>query len=180
MADGKEIWQLSGLTGNPIPTPLHHGGLVYLMSGFMGSALQAVKVSGAKGDLRGTPSVAWTHNRNTPYTPTGVVYGDYLYFLRSNSGVLSCLDAKTGKVHYEGKKMRKIGTTYSSIVGANGHVYITARRGWTKVVKVGPEYEDVSSNRIKDTVDATAAIAGNEMFVRGWSALYCIAATGSK
>ena len=175
LKSGKEIWNLSGLTRNAIPTPLHRNGVIYLMSGFMGSSLQAVKLAGAKGNLRSSDNVVWTYKRNTPYTPTGVVYGDYLYFLRVNSGVLTCLNAETGKVHYEGQRLRRVGTTYSSIVGANGHVYITSRRGWTKVVKVGEDYVDVASNRVRDTVDSTFAIVDDEIYIRGWKNLYCIA-----
>jgi hypothetical protein len=89
--------------------------------------------------------------------------------------VLTCLNAETGEVHYEGQRLRRVGTTYSSIVGANGHVYITSRRGWTKVVKVGKEYVDVASNRVRDTVDSTFAIVGDEIYIRGWKNLYCIA-----
>lgn len=174
---GDEVWRCSGLTRNAIPTPLHRDGVAYLMTGFRGSALQAIKLSGAKGRLDGGPQVLWQHDRETSYTPTGLVYDDLLYFLRVNNGVLSCLDAKSGKVWYEGQKLRRIGTVYSSIVGAAGRIYVTSRRAKTSVVKVGKTFEELATNNLDDTVDATAAIVGDEIFMRGRRKLYCIAET---
>ena len=172
---GDLVWSCSGLTGNPIPTPIYDDGVVYLMTGFRGSSLQAIKLSGAKGDLRDSEHVVWWHRKNTPYAPTGLVYKGYLYFLRVNSGVLSCLDAKTGKAHYEGQRLKRMRTTYSSIVGVADRIYITSRRAKTTVVKIGPKYERLALNNLDDVIDATVAIAGDELYMRGRRYLYCIA-----
>lgn len=171
---GKEIWQSSGMTINVIPTPVHVDGVVYVMSGFRGAALQAIRLEGAKGDITGTDQVLWEHTRNTSYTPTPLVYDDKIYFLRVNSGTLSCLDRNTGEVHYEAKRlgMREV---YSSPVGANKRVYITSRDGITKVLKLSGEYEELATNRLDDGFDATHAIVGDELYMRGNKYLYCIA-----
>ena len=67
LATGDEIWSLGGMTRNCIPTPIHRDGVVYLMSGFRGNMLQAVRLAGAKGDVTGTDQVLWTRRRRTPY-----------------------------------------------------------------------------------------------------------------
>ncbi len=174
LATGDEIWSVSGMTDYTVPTPIHEDGLVYLMSGYKGAILHVVKLDGAKGDLSESPNLVWSHKRNTSYTPTPLLYDGFLYFLRVNSGVLSCLDGKTGKVHYEGKRLR-MRTVYSSPVGVAGHVYITSRDGVTKVLKLGAEYEEVSTNTLDDGFDATIAIVGDELYLRGQESIYCIA-----
>ncbi|MEE9125917.1 MAG: PQQ-binding-like beta-propeller repeat protein, partial [Planctomycetota bacterium] len=141
---GEVIWSCSGMTGNCIPTPIHVDGIAYLMSGFNGSALQAIKLSGAKGDITDSEDhILWEHRRGCPYTPSGLVYDGYVYFMFSNSGRLSCLDAKTGKPYYSGKRLRGLRTVYSSLVGAAGHIYVSGRKGRTKVIKLGKEFEVV-------------------------------------
>jgi outer membrane protein assembly factor BamB len=163
------------MTDNCIPTPIHRDGIVWLMSGFRGSMLQAVRLAGAKGDLSGTDHVLWSHGQNTSYTPSALLYGDYLYFLRVNNGVLSCVDAKTGKVFYDGERLG-LRTVYSSPVGAGGRVYITSREGQTKVIALGKEYEELASNQLDDVFDASAAIVDDRIYLRGAANLYCIGA----
>ena len=48
---GKIVWSCSGMTTNTIPTPNYRDGTAYLMSGFRGANLQAVKLQGASGEL---------------------------------------------------------------------------------------------------------------------------------
>lgn len=172
---GELIWSATGMTTNPIPSPIHADGLAYLMSGFRGSSLQVIELSGADGDISDSDRIIWTHNRNTSYTPSALLYDDFIYFLRSNNGVLSCLDAKTGEVHYEGQRLPGIRSIYSSPLGAGGYVYVTSREGTTKVIKLGSEYVEVATNTLEDGFDASAIAVGNELYLRGREHLYCIA-----
>ena len=96
-----------------------------------------------------------------------------IYFLLENTGRLSCLDAKTGEIHYT-KRLRGLRTVYSSPVGAADHVYFTARNGRTKVIKLGPEFTEVATNKLDDTIDASPAIVGDRIYMRGRKHLYCI------
>ena len=70
------------------------------MSGFRGNDLKAIRVADAKGNIDGTSAIVWTLDRDTPYVPSPVLVDGVLYFLKSNNGILSALDAKTGKPHY--------------------------------------------------------------------------------
>lgn len=170
---GDVVWSLGGMTPNCIPSPACADGVVYLMSGFRGNALQAIRLAGAKGDLADSDNVLWRHNEGTSYVPSQLVYDGFLYFLRTNSGVLSCLDAKTGKVHYEGEKLG-FKMIYASPVGAAGRVYLTSRDGVTKVIKLGATYEELATNTLDDGFDASAAIVGDTLLLRGRKSLYCI------
>ncbi len=175
LASGETIWQLGGLTLNVVPSPVYGDGLVYLMSGFRGNALQAVRIEGARGDLAGSAAVAWTHDRHTPYVPSPLLYGDKLYFLKSNTAILSCLDAKTGEVLYTEQRIEGLDNVYASIVGAAGRVYVTGRGGTTVVLRHGADYEVLASNTLDEAFDASPAIAGGEIYLRGKSYLYSLA-----
>jgi len=175
LSSGEPLWSCSGMTRNPIPSPIQVGGIAYLMSGYQGSTMQAIKLAGAQGNLRDSDNLLWTHSRGTSYVPSAIVYKGGVYFLRVSNGVLTCLDAKTGEVNYEGQRMRRMGTVYSSPVAAAGRIYFTSRRGYTKVIKAGTKYEELATNRLHDVVDGTPAIVGDEIYMRGEKFLYCIA-----
>jgi outer membrane protein assembly factor BamB len=110
----------------------------------------------------------------TPYTPSPLLYGESLYFLKRNSAVLSTLNAKTGVALYGTQRLEGVGDVYSSPVGANGRVYITDRDGNTLVIRHGSEFEILASNSLDDGFDASAAIVDDEIFLRGKKHLYCI------
>ena len=104
------------------------------------------------------------------------MYGNHLYFLKSNNGILSCFDVKTGKGHYGPERLKQIEGVYASPVGAAGRVYLPGRDGNTLVFKDGPALEVLGTNALDDGFDASPAIAGDELYLRGRQHLYCIAA----
>ncbi len=178
LATGDVVWQLAGMTLNVIPSPVYDDGLVILMSGFRGNAVQAIRLPGAKGDLAGTEAVAWTHDRHTPYVPSPLLYDGKLYFLKTNSAILTCMDARTGEVLYTEQRLDGLTNVYASIVGASGRVYVAGRNGTTLVLKHGKELEILASNTLDDGFDASPAIAGRELYLRGRSHLYSLAEDG--
>jgi len=108
--------------------------------------------------------------------PSPLLYDDCLYFLDNNRAILSCFDARKGEPHYEQQRLEGVsGMVYASIVGAGGHVYIASRDGKVLVLKKGPEYEVVATNEFPDEFDASPAIAGDEIYLRGKNTLYCVA-----
>ena len=175
LESGELLWESSGMTQNVIPSPVTANGMVYVMSGFRGNALQAVRLSAAKGDISGTNTIVWTLDRDTPYTPSPLLYDDMLYFLKGNDGVLSCYDASSGEEHFSGQSLEGIKGIYASPVGASGRVYIASRNGSTQVIKHGRQYEVLATNTLDDGFSASLAIVRNEIFLRGHKNLYCIA-----
>ncbi len=171
---GETIWTSSGMTVNSIPSPVNANGLVYMMSGFRGSALQAVRYADASGNIKGSNALVWEYNQDTPYVPSPLLYDNNLYFFKVNGGILTNLNATSGEPHFSRQRLDHIKNVYASPVGANGHVYLTGREGFTMVLKNGPEFNVVAANELDDSFDASAAIVGDAIFLRGHRNLYCI------
>jgi outer membrane protein assembly factor BamB len=173
---GEIVWETAGLTMNPIPSPVSSDGVVYLMSGFRGNSLKAVRLADAKGDITGTPAIVWTYDRDTPYVPSPVLYDNILYFLKGNTGVLSAFDAKTGKPHYQVQRIEGVPNVFASPVAADGKLYVLGQDGSAAVIKHGPTYELIGVNKLDDRFDASPALADGEIYLRGYKYLYCVAA----
>ncbi|MCB9881301.1 MAG: PQQ-binding-like beta-propeller repeat protein [Planctomycetes bacterium] len=180
LATGDVVWECSGMTTNSIPSPCYADGIVYLMSGFRGFALQAIRLDGAKGDLQGSENLVWVYGSNTSYVPSALLYKGKLWFVRNNTGRLSCLDAKTGKEFYTGQKLAGVTSIYSSPVGAADRVYLTSRDGHTVVIGAGDSYEELAESQVDDEVDASLVIVDDEIFLRGRKSLYCISEKGQR
>lgn len=175
LATGELIWKCTGLTHNVIPHPVEANGIVYVASGFRGNALFAVRLSGAKGDITGTDAIAWKLGKNTPYTPSPVLYQNKLYLLKSNNGILSCYDAGDGKEYYSNQRFEGMGNIYASPVGAKDRIYFIGNKGEMVVIKHGSEFKVLAKNELDDNFNASPAIVGNEIYLRGYKNLYCIA-----
>jgi outer membrane protein assembly factor BamB len=174
LATGQPVWECGGMTTNVIPTPVAGFDMVYALSGFRGAALLAIKL-GRTGDLTGTDAIAWQHGKGTPYVPSPLLSGERLYFFSGNNGILSCFHARTGQPFYETERIGDLlGGMYASPVAANGHVYLAGRDGKTVVVKDAEKLEAVATNKLDDRFDASPAVAGRELFLRGHAHLYCI------
>lgn len=175
LASGKQIWECAGMTANSIPSPVTADGVLYAISGFRGSALLAIKLAGASGDLTDSTAILWKHNKSTPYVPSPLLYGDKLYFFAGNNAMLSCFDAKTGKALIDAERIDDLQGVYASPVGAKDRVYLVGRNGAAKVIKNSGKIELLASNRLEDRIDASPAIAGKDLFLRGHEHLYCLA-----
>lgn len=173
LATGSLLWECSGQTANAIPTPVADDGRVIVMSGFRGSALQVIRLGGS-GDLTGTDSIVWSHNKGTPYVPSPLLYGNRLYFLSGNNAMLSIFDARTGKPEVEMERLNGITGVYASPVGAAGRVYLAGRDGGVVVLKEGPRVEVLGTNHLEDGFDASPAVVGNRLYLRGRTSLYCL------
>lgn len=169
---GEVIWTSTGMTRNVIPNPVYANGILYVMSGFRGNALQAIDLSKAKGDITGTDAIIWTYNQDTPYTPNPLLMDGKLYFLRANNGFLTCLDAQTGEPYYTKQNVEGISTLFSSPSGGDGKIYIAAENICV-VLKAGETYEILSSNRLDDNFHASPVIVDNDLILRGFKSLYC-------
>jgi outer membrane protein assembly factor BamB len=174
-ATGAIVWETAGLTMNPIPSPVSGGGMVFLMSGFRGNSLKAIRLEGAKGDITSTPAIAWTLDRDTPYVPSPLLYEGILYFLKTNNGLLTAVDAKTGKAHYQAQRLDAVPNVFASPVAAAGRIYIVGREGTTAVIKPGPTLEVLGASTLDDHFDASPALVDGEMYLRGVKNLYCVA-----
>ncbi len=168
---GAEIWHMSGGGDCPVPTPLIWHGLVFLMSAHgPRSPIYAVRTD-AQGDvsLRNGVStnryVAWSTARGGSYMQTPLVIGDYLYSCNVD-GVLSCFEARTGKLIYK----ERLGTggngfTASPVVSTR-KIYFTSERGSVFVVRPGANFSVLATNELNEVCMATPAISDGVIFFR--------------
>lgn len=172
LKSGRELWRCAGQTERPVASAVVQDDMVFITSGHRGSFLGAFRLGG-EGDIRGTSNVAWTYDRDTPDIASPLLSNGRLYFFKAKTGILSCVDAATGKPHYTGKRTG-LRTLYASPVAANGHLYLSDRDGTTVVLRDSDQFEPVAQNSIGEAIDATPAPVDNQLFLRGEEHLYCI------
>ena len=173
LSSGDLIWQANGLTGNVIPCPVLDGDYVICMSGYQGYSAMAIPIT-ETGDISGSEKIRWTQERGTPYIPSPLLYDGLLYYNQSNQSILTCLDSATGEVAYGPKRLGKLSNLYASPVGGGGKIYLVGRGGTTLVIKPGKTFEILATNQLDERFDASPALAGKQLFLRGAKHLYCI------
>ena len=169
---GKELWRHKGLESNAVNTPVVSNDMVVITSGYPLKIALALRAGGS-GDVTGSKQLVWSYNKGTAYVPSPILYGDYLYLMAGN-GSLTCLDAKTGKVAYEGARVPKAIPFTASPVAYEDKVLITSDEGETFVVKAGPKHEIIGTNSVGEAVFASPAIADGKIFIRGVNNLFAI------
>lgn len=167
--DGSEIWRvLYGKGFSVVPRPVFAHGLIFLSSGYQQPVGYAIRPDG-KGDVTET-HVAWTAAKRVPLNPSMLVVGDELYML-SDTGILSCMDAKTGAVHYE---ERVLGSSSASLLAADGRIYGIDEQGKSAVIKPGKTFELIATSELREKTQASMAVVDNDLLVRTEKALYRI------
>jgi outer membrane protein assembly factor BamB len=168
---GKEVWRMKGGGDIPVPTPVVANGLVFIMNAHgVSSPIYAIRWNATgdislQGDAKSNDHIAWSVARGGAYMQTPLVYGDYLYSCQIN-GVLSCYEAKTGKMLYN----ERLGTGRTgftaSPVAADGKLYFASEDGDVYVVKTGPEFKVLATNPMGEVCMATPAISEGILYFR--------------
>lgn len=174
LQSGKELWKCGGQTERPCASAVALEGVVYVGSGFRGAFMGAFKLDG-RGDIAKTKQVVWTIDHDTPDVASPALSDNRLYFYKGKSGQLSCVDAKTGKPYYTAQRIPEMNNTYASPIAVAGRVYLTDRSGKIVVIEDSEKLKVLASNSMGETVDATPAVADNQLFIRGERHLFCIA-----
>src|ERR1039457_211341 len=170
---GKLIWQTTGLGRNAIPMPVVADGVAFVMSGYQAPNLLAIRL-GREGDLTGTDAILWQNQRGNSYTPSPVLHEGKLYVL-TDSGTISCFDARTGKPFYAQQRLPKSYSFKSSPVAANGKLYLSTEDGDVVVLRMGEKFDVLATNTLADQVFiATPAIMDGAIYLRGQNTLFCI------
>jgi outer membrane protein assembly factor BamB len=171
-ATGKELWRMKGLESNAVTTPLAGDGVVVLSSGYPSKLTVAVKPGGS-GDITGTPQVLWRYDKGAAYVPSPILYRGLVYLV-TDKGLVTCLDAKTGEVKYEGGRPPVAAGLMASPVAVDGHILIPSQDGDTFVLKAGPTFEIVRTNPLGEPIGASPAVVGGRIYVRGETHLFAI------
>jgi outer membrane protein assembly factor BamB len=171
LATGKEVFRLAGGGDIPVPTPISAHGLYFFTSAHGPVApILAVKATAA-GDVSlaegasSSPQVAWSQARDGAYMQTPLVWEELLFVCRDN-GVLCAYEARTGRRLYQQRLGDGRTGFTASAVAAAGRIYYTSEEGDVYVVKAGPEFELLRTNRLGEVAMATPAIAGGVIYFR--------------
>ena len=177
-ADGSELWRATGLQNNAIHSPMTVGDLAVFTSGYPGKVVFAIPLD-SRGDLTGTDPRVWTYRKGTGYVPSNLLY-DGLLYLTNDGGVITCLDARTGDVVYEGGRLPIRGRYSASMVGGGGGILMVNTDGDAAIIRAGREHEVLGSFSLGESVWATPAIVGDRLYVRGREHLFALGPAGSE
>jgi outer membrane protein assembly factor BamB len=165
---GQEIWRLRYKGYSVIPRPVYGHGMLFLSTGYEVPLLLAIRPDG-KGDVTDTHLV-WSKKKVAPHAPSPLLAGNQLYVV-SDEGLASCLEAKTGAVHWS---ERLDGGFSASPLLADGKVYFQNEEGTGFVVKASTKFELLATNEMKEKTLASYAAADGAIFLRTAERLYRI------
>ena len=161
---GSELWRCGGNLFEVIPTPAVGAGLVFCTSGRAGPTL-AIR-PGGQGDVTDT-HVTWKTTRGSPFVPSPLVYGDYLYTVNDMASIVTCFRAATGEVMWQERLGRPRREGFSaSPVAVDGKVFFTNDNGQTFVLRAGPEFELLHINDIGARTLASPALVDGRWYIR--------------
>ena len=169
---GEELWRCGGMLREVIPTPAVGHGLIYCASGRAGPTL-AIR-PGGRGDVTRT-HVAWSTTRGSPFVPSPMVYGDYLYQINDMSSIITCLNARTGETVWQERlgRPRREGISASPIV-VDDKLFVTNDEGLTFVLGTGPDFELLHVNDIGARTLASPALVDGIWYIRTANELFAI------
>lgn len=196
---GKLLWFCEAMDSDSFCSSLvANGDELYAIEGRGGGSI-AVR-AGGDGDV--TKSHILWKGRHTNRICTPLYHDGLLYFI--SSGIVNCIEAKTGNKVYQtrlsaggGDEQRprggqrggpgggfggfggggRGGQDYSSPVAADGKLYFISRGGDVHVVKLGPKFEHLATNRLTDATEdfsASPAIGDRQIIIRSSKHLYCV------
>jgi outer membrane protein assembly factor BamB len=165
---GKELWRLeerSSHSGSTRPVPGH--GLIFYPTGFPTGQLLAIRLAETRD---APPEVVWKITRGVPSKPSVLLVGD-LIFMVNDTGITSCVEAKTGTSVWTS---RIAGTFSASPISAAGRIYFFNEDGKAAVIEAGRSFKVLSENLLDDGFMASPAVVGNALILRTRTHLYRI------
>ncbi len=165
-ATGKEIWRVKHGGFSNASRPMFGHGMVFVNTGFGRPTVWAVRADG-KGDVTDS-HVVWKCNKGMSMKPTPVLVGD-LIFASADSGILTCVEAKTGEVVWQ----ERVGGQFSaSPIYADGRIYFFNHDPKTFVIEPAREYKPIAVNKLETGFMASPAVAGKAIYLRTKKHLY--------
>lgn len=183
LSDGSQIWECGGMSSNIVATPVAGDGMVFIGCSYEFRVMMGIRLTGAEGDITDTDNVVWQVRERTPYVPSPLLVDGSLYYLRHYQNIVTRLDSATGEEQIPPFRLSGLRDIYASPVAAAGRIYITDRDGTTMVISHAGDARNnpprlLAANRLDDSISASLAVAGNQLFIRGEKFLYCIAESG--
>jgi outer membrane protein assembly factor BamB len=138
------------------------------------SGLIAVRPGSARGRLESS-AVLWRVQKNLPYIPAPLLYGDVIYLVK-DGGIITTVDPATGRTIKEGRSPRAPGNYYASPVAVDDKVFVANTEGQITVLKASGAWDVLGVNELGEDVHATPALSDGRVYVRTRTSLYCFGA----
>lgn len=124
-------------------------------------------------DDAGQLSEVWRIERNVPHIPSVIVVGDHCY-LWDDAGIVTCLDAATGKELWKGRVPGVEGPCMGSPVSDGKSVFAVDESGNLHAIAVGEAMKPLGSIPLGDLCRSTPAFGDGAMFVRTFHRLFAL------
>ena len=170
---GDLLWHCEGLTTNVISSPVADADTVYCMSSYGDSEVLAIPLD-AQGEVT-ADKLRWSFTQAAPYGPSPVLLDHRLYLTRGKASIVFSLDTETGKPVWPLSRLPEASSDlFASPVAAGERIYFLAADGAMAVLRKGDTFEPLAVNRLDEQFEASPAIVGRQMFLRGRRHLYCL------
>jgi outer membrane protein assembly factor BamB len=154
-------WEIDVFDKRSVSSPVVVGDLVFGSCGSGGGGNYVVAVH--PGDRSGAkPEIAYKIEKSAPYVPSIVAYKD-LAFLWSDKGVITCIDVKTGEIHYQ----QRVGGNFSgSPIRIQDRIYGMSDEGDCLVIAATKEFKELGRNPLGDLTRSTPSVAYGKLYLR--------------
>jgi outer membrane protein assembly factor BamB len=166
--NGELLWYMGSQRQTPVPTPVFHNGVIYLIRGYRNSDFMALR-PGGRGEIMPS-SFLWRIASGASYVPS-ILYYEGLIYVTNEVGIAACVDAQTGK---EVWKQRLGGVFFASPVAGDQKIYMASETGEIFVLRAGREPAILARNDLDERIIASPAISNRNIFLRSDGSLFCI------
>lgn len=160
---GKILWeQEQAFDKRCVSSPILAGNIILgsCGSGGGGNFVTAIKTGSA--NAGGKTELIYQIKKSAPYVPTGVAMGDRVW-LWSDGGIVTCLDAPTGAIHYQ---ERVGGDYFGSPVWVDGRLFCVSTSGELVVIEASERFNVLHRYPLDELCRSTPAVALGRMFIR--------------
>ncbi len=167
---GKVNWTVPALFSmRTVASPVIAAGMLFGSTGSGGGGNYVVAI-----EPQPKPRAAYKIDRQAPYVPTPVARGELL-FLFSDKGFATCIDAKTGKVHWK----KRLNTAFSgSPIRVKDKIYCIDEAGEVVVLAAEKEFKELGRVPLGERSRSTPAVSSGKMLLRTYSKLFCLGGKG--
>ncbi len=171
---GRPLWHVAGTSDIVCPTAIAGGGMIVCSSG-PSAPILAINLNNVPSESTGTGqstevSSQWQLPMGGPNVPTGVIYRERLYLI-DDDGVASCRDVANGQELW---RERLASSVSASLIAGADRIYVAGESGEVYVLAAKDEFQLLATNSLHEAILATPAAAGDELYIRTKSHLYCI------
>ena len=192
-ATGKQLWTFDQISGNSTPTPVPVGDGKFLIgastgrgeatSGKAARSNGLIQIKDEEGEF--SAEFVWQAESATCTFGSPLAYNGHAYFV-NRSGVVFCLDLKTGKQIFAGRTKSSL---WATPIGIGSNVYLFGKDGNTTVIDAGKKFQKRSTNPLwvadkkEDSgsqgnfggaVLYSGMVAGDSLVLRRGDRLFCI------